>query len=77
MLVAAWATALSDPEIFRRTARRAAFLDRMAVFDDDQALQERVERLFAAMLERGPRPPAGPPRGELLELRDEAVPRSV
>ena len=48
MLVAAGATALSDPEIFRRTARRAAFLDRMAVFDDDQALQERVERLFAA-----------------------------
>jgi hypothetical protein len=39
MLVAAGATALSDPEIFRRTARRAAFLDRMAVFDDDQALQ--------------------------------------
>jgi len=29
------------------------------------------------LFERGPRPPAGPPRGELLELRDEAVPRSV
>jgi hypothetical protein len=73
MLVAAGATALSDPEIFRRTARRAAFLDRMAVFDDDQALQERVERLFAAMLESGPPPPAGPPRGELLALLDEAA----
>ena len=73
MLVAAGATALSDPEIFRRTARRAAFLDRMAVFDDDQALQERVERLFAAMRESGPPPPAGPPRGELLALLDEAA----
>lgn len=68
MLVAAGATALSDPEIFRRTARRAAFLDRMAAFDDDQALQERVERLFAAMLASGPPPPAGPLRDELLGL---------
>jgi hypothetical protein len=32
-----------------------------------------VERLFAAMLESGPPPPAGPPRGELLALLDEAA----
>ena len=70
MLVAAGATALSDPEIFRRTVRRAAFLDRMAVFDDDRALQERVERLFAAMLESG-LPRAGPPRDALLALLGE------
>ena len=70
MLVAAGATVLSDPEIFRRTVRRAAFLDRMAVFDDDRALQERVERLFAAMLESG-LPRAGPPRDALLALLGE------
>jgi 2-polyprenyl-6-methoxyphenol hydroxylase-like FAD-dependent oxidoreductase len=68
MQVATGVAAMRDAEIFRRTVRRTGFLDRTAAFDDDVALQERVERLFADARAAGPPPPPGPPRAELLDL---------
>jgi 2-polyprenyl-6-methoxyphenol hydroxylase-like FAD-dependent oxidoreductase len=66
MLVATSVAAMCDVEVFRRSTRRTGFLDRTAVFDDDVALQERVERLFAEMMATAPRPPPGPSRDALL-----------
>jgi 2-polyprenyl-6-methoxyphenol hydroxylase-like FAD-dependent oxidoreductase len=68
MLMATAAVATRDPDVFRKTTRRIGFLDRTSAFDDDVALQERVERLFAEMMAAGPRPPSGPTREALLEL---------
>jgi hypothetical protein len=68
MLVAASAVGARDPEVFRKATRRAGFLDRTAIFDDDVELQERVERLFAEMMVGSPRVPVGPGRDALLAL---------
>ncbi len=65
--------ALSDGEIFRRTARRYGFLDLPSAFDDDIELQERVERIVAERFAAGPPPAAGPPRDELLARMREAA----
>src|SRR5262249_29194495 len=73
MLVAAGAVALRDADILRRPARRRGSLDGMAVFDDDIALQERVERLFGEMLAAGRPPRPGPPRDELVRLLKESI----
>jgi 2-polyprenyl-6-methoxyphenol hydroxylase-like FAD-dependent oxidoreductase len=65
LLAAGGATALGDPDIFRAHIRRLGFLDRMAVLDDDVALQQRMESRFAELRATRP-PPAGPTREELL-----------
>ncbi|HYF27004.1 MAG TPA: FAD-dependent oxidoreductase [Baekduia sp.] len=60
----ALAAAPHDDHVLRRTIRRIGLLDRTAVFDEDDALHDRIE----AILRRagGPPAPPGPPREELL-----------
>jgi len=65
LLSAGGATALGDPDIFRAHVRRLGFLDRTAVLDDDEALQQSMETRFAALRASRP-PPPGPTREELL-----------
>jgi 2-polyprenyl-6-methoxyphenol hydroxylase-like FAD-dependent oxidoreductase len=60
--VGALAAAPHDDEVLRRTIRRIGLLDRTAVFDEDDALHDRIETILAG---RQPSPP-GPPREELL-----------
>jgi len=74
-LAAGSAAVFSDPEVFRAVVRRIGFLDRTAVLDDDVALQERIERIFAELM-ANPRPPAGPPRGNFFALWMESRPNS-
>jgi 2-polyprenyl-6-methoxyphenol hydroxylase-like FAD-dependent oxidoreductase len=59
------AAAPHDDLVLRRTARRIGLLDRTDVFDADRELHGRIEGI-AAELAATPRPPAGPPRDELL-----------
>ncbi len=73
MLFATGAVAMFDPDVFRKATRRAGFLDRTSVFDDDVELQERVAVLFDKMIATGPRPPAGPSRDALLALINSAL----
>jgi 2-polyprenyl-6-methoxyphenol hydroxylase-like FAD-dependent oxidoreductase len=61
----ALAAAPQDDEILRRAVRRIGLLDRAGAFDDDHAVQERIEAILARQA-AAPRPPVGPPRGELL-----------
>jgi hypothetical protein len=71
MFVAPAAVALEDGEVCRKTLRRIGVLDRLSVFDDDIALQRRVENLFARhMAEHPPRVP-GPQRAELVRIAAE------
>jgi 2-polyprenyl-6-methoxyphenol hydroxylase-like FAD-dependent oxidoreductase len=72
IMAAGLATALVDAEIFRAIVRRNYFLDPLSVVDDDVALQERIEALFAQILST-PRPPAGPTRDELLYAMRAAI----
>jgi len=65
--VAAGVAAMLDPEVFRVFARRIGLLDSTRALDDDDALQERIEKIFSEMLAK-PRPPQGPPRDEMLDL---------
>jgi 2-polyprenyl-6-methoxyphenol hydroxylase-like FAD-dependent oxidoreductase len=74
MMMATAAVAMRDPDVFRKTTRRLGFLDRTSVFDDDIALQERVERLFVEMMSTGPRPPSGPSRDAMLALAGATEP---
>jgi 2-polyprenyl-6-methoxyphenol hydroxylase-like FAD-dependent oxidoreductase len=60
----ALAAAPHDDAVLRRTIRRIGLLDRTAVFDEDDALQERIETILGQQA-RPPSPP-GPPREELL-----------
>jgi hypothetical protein len=61
----ALAAAPHDDQVLRRTIGRIGMLDRTVVFDEDEALHERIEGILAG----GPPPPApGPPREELLAL---------
>ncbi len=73
LLAAGAATAPLDAEIFRAHARRSGFLDRTSVLEDDEILQERMERRFGEL--RASRPaPAGPAREELLALLEQLPP---
>ena len=58
----ALAAAPHDDTVLRRTIRRIGLLDRVAVFDEDSALHERIEDILAGRSA----PPVGPPRDELL-----------
>jgi 2-polyprenyl-6-methoxyphenol hydroxylase-like FAD-dependent oxidoreductase len=69
---AALAAAPQDDVVLRRTIRRIGLLDRTAVFDQDEQLHERIESIFAALMADS-RPPAGPPRDELLARIAEAA----
>jgi 2-polyprenyl-6-methoxyphenol hydroxylase-like FAD-dependent oxidoreductase len=59
----ALAAAPHDDTVLRRTIRRIGLLDRTAVFDDDDTLQQRIETILGAL---GAPPPPGPPRADLL-----------
>jgi 2-polyprenyl-6-methoxyphenol hydroxylase-like FAD-dependent oxidoreductase len=63
--VGALAAAPHDDAVLRRTIRRIGLLDRTAVFDEDDALHDRIETILGELAAR-PSSPAGPPREELL-----------
>jgi 2-polyprenyl-6-methoxyphenol hydroxylase-like FAD-dependent oxidoreductase len=67
------AAALVDGDVFRTMIRRNYFLDPLSVLDDDVAMQERIERIFAD-LRATPRPRPGPSRDELIEVMRMALP---
>jgi 2-polyprenyl-6-methoxyphenol hydroxylase-like FAD-dependent oxidoreductase len=56
------AAAPHDDAVLRGIVRRIGLLDRTAIFDEDDALHDRIEAVLAGLT---PRPP-GPPRNELL-----------
>jgi 2-polyprenyl-6-methoxyphenol hydroxylase-like FAD-dependent oxidoreductase len=72
--IGALAAAPHDDLILRRTIRRIGLLDRTAVFDDDDALQGRIETILGRL--PAPSPP-GPPRDELLARIAAATPPAV
>jgi 2-polyprenyl-6-methoxyphenol hydroxylase-like FAD-dependent oxidoreductase len=59
----ALAAAPHDDTVLRTTIRRIGLLDRTAIFDEDEALHDRIEGIFAGL---APPSPPGPPRDELL-----------
>ena len=59
----ALAAAPHDDTVLRRTIGRIGLLDRTAVFDDDDALHDRIETILGELAT--PSPP-GPPREDLL-----------
>jgi 2-polyprenyl-6-methoxyphenol hydroxylase-like FAD-dependent oxidoreductase len=61
----ALAAAPHDDAVLRATIRRIGLLDRTAVFDEDDALNQRIETILAELAARSPAP-LGPPREELL-----------
>jgi 2-polyprenyl-6-methoxyphenol hydroxylase-like FAD-dependent oxidoreductase len=63
--VGALAAAPHDDLVLRRTIRRIGLLDRTAVFDQDNALHDRIETILQR-LATGPTSPPGPPRQEML-----------
>lgn len=67
VFMAGVAAAFVDADVFRAVVRRIGFLDRAAVLDDDVALQQRIETLFADLRTK-PQPAAGPPRDELVRI---------
>jgi 2-polyprenyl-6-methoxyphenol hydroxylase-like FAD-dependent oxidoreductase len=64
-LVGALAAAPHDDAVLRRTIRRIGLLDRTAVFDEDDALHDRIEAILGELAAR-PASPVGPPREEFL-----------
>jgi 2-polyprenyl-6-methoxyphenol hydroxylase-like FAD-dependent oxidoreductase len=66
------AAALVDGDVFRTMIRRNYFLDPLSVLDDDVAMQERIERIFAG-LRATPRPRPGPSRVERIEVMRTAL----
>lgn len=66
------AAALVDGDVFRTMIRRNYFLDSLSVLDDDLAMQERIERIFAD-LRATPRPRPGPSRDEVIEVTRSAL----
>ena len=64
--VGALAAAPHDDLVLRRTIRRIGLLDRTDVFDEDDAVQHRIETVFRR-LAANPPPPPGPPRQEMLD----------
>jgi 2-polyprenyl-6-methoxyphenol hydroxylase-like FAD-dependent oxidoreductase len=73
--IGALAAAPHDDAVLRRTIRRIGLLDRTAVFDEDDALQDRIEAILARLTARAPSPP-GPPREELLARLSAVAPPS-
>ncbi len=71
-LVAAGGAALFDPDVFRVFVRRIGLLDSTEVLDKDIEMQRRIEMVFRQLL-TSPRPPAGPPRDEMLATVDAAA----
>jgi hypothetical protein len=71
--VGALAAAPHDHGVLRRTIRRIGLLDRTAVFDEDDALHDRIETILGELAVRPPSPP-GPPREELLARLAVATP---
>ena len=71
-MAAGGAAALVDDDVFRTVVRRNYFLDPLSVLDDDVAMQERIERIFAE-LRATPRPAPGPPRDEMLTTMRAAL----
>jgi hypothetical protein len=66
-LMASLGCAPLDAQVHRMAYRRHGFLDRLGRFDDDDAMQRRVEELFPSVLARmRDSPPL--PRDRLLEL---------
>jgi 2-polyprenyl-6-methoxyphenol hydroxylase-like FAD-dependent oxidoreductase len=59
----ALAAAPHDDVVLRRTIRRIGLLDRTAVFDGDELLQERIESILRGL----PTPPPSPSRDEVLD----------
>jgi hypothetical protein len=70
------AAALVDGDVFRTMIRRNYFLDPLSVLDDDIAMQERIERIFAD-LRATPRPRPGPSRDDLIEVMRTALATQV
>jgi len=71
-LVAGGAVALADDDVLRVFVRRFGLLDSTRVLDDDEPLQQRIERRFAEL--RAARPPAPPiAREELLAVANAAL----
>jgi hypothetical protein len=71
MFGGAAAVALQDGEVCRGTLRRMGMLDRLSVFDDNFALQQRVEELLARAEPRAP----WPPRAELVRVTTRSMVR--
>jgi 2-polyprenyl-6-methoxyphenol hydroxylase-like FAD-dependent oxidoreductase len=63
--VGALAAAPHDDLVLRRTIRRIGLLDRTTVFDQDDALHDRIETILGELAPR-PSSPPGPPREELM-----------
>jgi glycine/D-amino acid oxidase-like deaminating enzyme len=74
MWVGAAAVALQDAEVCRKTLRRIGVLDRLSVFDEDIALQMRVEELLTRA-SIGPPPQPRPSRAELARVAAESMVR--
>jgi hypothetical protein len=72
MFVGTAAVALQDGEVCRKTLRRMGMLDRLSVFDDNIALQQRVEELLARASPRAP----WPPRAELVRVATRSMVRA-
>jgi flavin-dependent dehydrogenase len=66
----ALAAAPHDDTVLRTTIRRIGLLDRTAIFDEDEALHDRIEGIFDGL---APPSPPGPPRDELLARIATAV----
>ena len=69
--VGALAAAPHDDLVLRRTIRRIGLLDRTSVFDEDDALHDRIETILGRLAASSPAPP-GPPREEMLAHLAEA-----
>jgi 2-polyprenyl-6-methoxyphenol hydroxylase-like FAD-dependent oxidoreductase len=72
---AALAAAPHDDHVLRRTIRRIGLLDRTNVFDDDDALHDRIETILRGLTH--PPSPPGPPREELLSCLAAAAPSAA
>jgi 2-polyprenyl-6-methoxyphenol hydroxylase-like FAD-dependent oxidoreductase len=73
--VGALAAAPHDDLVLRRTIRRIGLLDRTTVFDEDDAVHDRIETILGRLAARSPSPP-GPPREELLARLAAVTPRA-
>jgi hypothetical protein len=74
--VGALAAAPHDDIVLRRTIRRIGLLDRTAAFDEDAAVQDRIEAILGRAASGASTPP-GPPRDELLARLAAAQPDSA
>ncbi len=64
--------AMADAEVFRTVVRRNYLLDPLSVLDDDTAMQERIEQVFAEVRST-PQPKPGPARDDLIAVMREAI----